>query len=62
MMGMEVHVKNEARFPGKWAFFEFDSPTKDGNLIEQSATFKCFHAAHGAADTRRASSQNEVQA
>ena len=23
-MGLEVHVKDEARFPGKWAFFGFD--------------------------------------
>ncbi len=51
MMGMEVHVKDEARFPGKWAFFEFDSPTKDGKLIEQSAACYSCHAAHGAVDT-----------
>src|SRR5262249_55590649 len=24
VMGVEVHVKDEARFPGKWAFFGFD--------------------------------------
>ena len=24
VMGLEVHVKDEARFPGKWAFFGFD--------------------------------------
>ena len=24
LMGLEVHVKDEARFPGKWAFFGFD--------------------------------------
>ena len=23
VMGLEVHVKDEARFPGKWAFFGF---------------------------------------
>jgi hypothetical protein len=23
-MGLEVHVKDEARFPGKWAFSPFD--------------------------------------
>src|ERR1700757_2035815 len=28
VMGVEVHVKDEARFAGKWAFFPFDnSPT-----------------------------------
>ena len=51
MMGMEVHVKDEARFPGKWAFFEFDSPTKDGKPIGQSAPCYSCHAAHGAVDT-----------
>ena len=25
VMAVEVHVKDEARFPGKWAFFGFDS-------------------------------------
>src|ERR1043165_4996198 len=24
VMGVEVHVKDEARFPGEWAFFSFD--------------------------------------
>ena len=24
LMGLEVHVKDEARFPGNWAFFGFD--------------------------------------
>ena len=23
LMGLEVHVKDESRFPGKWAFFQF---------------------------------------
>ncbi len=51
MVGMEVHVKDEARFPGKWAFFQFDSPTKDGKLLGQSAPCYSCHAAHGAVDT-----------
>ena len=25
VMGIEVHLKDEARFPGKWAFFTFDN-------------------------------------
>src|SRR5690242_6691445 len=24
LMGMEVHVRDESRFPGKWAFFGFE--------------------------------------
>jgi hypothetical protein len=48
---LEVHVKDAARFPGKWAFFAFDSLEKNGTLIPQSAPcYKC-HADHGAVDT-----------
>ena len=49
-MGLEVHVKDEARFPGKWAFFGFDdNPT--GQLIPTSAACYSCHEAHGAVDT-----------
>lgn len=51
IMGFEVHVKDEARFPGKWAFFDFDSPTKNGTLIPRKAPCYTCHAAHGAVDT-----------
>ena len=50
-MGFAVHVKDEARFPGKWAFFSFDSPTSNGTLIPQGAPCYTCHAAHGAVDT-----------
>jgi predicted small lipoprotein YifL len=48
---LEVHVKDEARFPGKWAFFAFDSPDKNGTLIPQKAPCYSCHAEHGAVDT-----------
>src|ERR1700750_2570896 len=32
VMGVEVHVKDEKRFPGKWAFFGFDDRVK-GKMI-----------------------------
>jgi hypothetical protein len=51
LMGIEVHVKDEARFPGKWAFFALDSPQKNGTLIPQGAPCYSCHAAHGAVDT-----------
>ena len=51
VMDLEVHVKDESRFPGKWAFFGFDNPDKDGTLVPQGAPcYKC-HAEHGAVDT-----------
>ena len=49
-MGMEVHVKDEARFQGKWAFFGFDDSTT-GNLVPQSAACYSCHQSNGAVDT-----------
>jgi hypothetical protein len=51
VMGVEVHVKDESRFPGKWAFFEFDSLQKAGTHIPEKAPCYTCHAAHGAVDT-----------
>ncbi len=50
LMGLEVHVKDEARFPGKWAFFSFDD-TKTAKMIPLTADCYSCHAAHGAVDT-----------
>ncbi len=50
-MGFEVHVKDESRFPGKWAFFSFDTPGANGTLIPQGAPCYSCHAAHAAVDT-----------
>jgi hypothetical protein len=49
-MGLEVHVKDEARFPGKWAFFSFDD-SKTGKLVPLQADCYSCHAAHAAVDT-----------
>jgi len=49
--GVEVHVKDEKRFAGKWAFFEFDSMQKNGTLIPEKAPCYTCHAAHAAVDT-----------
>jgi len=51
VMAREVHIKiDEARFPGKWAFFGFgDGDT--GTLIPASADCYSCHSAHGAVDT-----------
>lgn len=51
VMGVEVHVKDETRFPGKWAFFGFDSISRPGKLIPQTADCYSCHKAHGAVDT-----------
>jgi hypothetical protein len=51
LMGFEVHVKDESRFKGGWAFFDFDSPQKNGTLLPGGAPCYSCHAQHGAVDT-----------
>lgn len=50
VMAVEVHVKDEAHFPGKWAFFGFDDG-KTAKMIPTSADCYSCHAAHAAVDT-----------
>jgi hypothetical protein len=50
LMGVEVHVKDEARFPGKWAFFGFDDG-KTAKMIPTTADCYSCHAEHAAVDT-----------
>ncbi len=50
VMAVEVHVKDEARFPGKWAFFGFENG-KTAKMIPTSADCYSCHAEHGAVDT-----------
>jgi len=49
-MGLEVHVKDEARFQGKWAFFGFDDGKTAGMVPQNAACYSC-HQAHAAVDT-----------
>jgi hypothetical protein len=48
-MGLEVHVKDEARFPGKWAFFGFDD-NKLAKMVPATASCYSCHSQHGAVD------------
>ncbi|HXZ42576.1 MAG TPA: cytochrome P460 family protein [Terriglobales bacterium] len=50
LMGREVHVKDEARFPGKWAFFGFDDKETAKMVPKEAACYSC-HEQHGAVDT-----------
>jgi hypothetical protein len=50
LMGLEVHVKDEARFPGKWAFFGFDEG-KTAKMTPTTANCYSCHAEHAAVDT-----------
>jgi hypothetical protein len=49
-LGLAVHVKDEARFPGKWAFFGFHGEKTSRMTPLTAACYSC-HAAHGAVDT-----------
>jgi hypothetical protein len=50
VMGLEIHVKDEAKFPGKWAFFGFDDG-KTAKMTPTSASCYSCHADHAAVDT-----------
>lgn len=51
--GLEVHVKDVARFPsaGGWSFFDIDASTGIGKLIPPPASCYTCHADHAAVDT-----------
>ena len=49
IIGLSVHVKDTARFPGQWAFFGFKED-KTAKMIPVTAACYSCHAAHGAVD------------
>ena len=51
MMGVEVHIKDSAHFPNKWAFVTFDSD--QGDLVPPAATCYSCHADHAAGELVR---------
>jgi Cytochrome P460 len=50
VMGIEVHVRDDARFPGKWVFFGFDGG-RTGKMRAQTENCYSCHQDHGAVDT-----------
>ncbi len=50
-MGIEVHVKDSARFPGGWAFFAFGGGTEPAQALPQTAECYSCHQQHGAVNT-----------
>ena len=51
VMNLEIHVKDEGRFVGKWAFFVSSDGKQPGVLKPQSANCYSCHQDHGAVDT-----------
>jgi hypothetical protein len=48
---VEVNVKDEKRFPGKWAFFGFNGAAKTAKQIPTTAACYTCHAEHGLVDS-----------
>jgi hypothetical protein len=52
VMGVEIHVKDESRFSGKWAFFGFDdAKTATAKMIPTDMACYSCHSQHAAVDT-----------
>jgi hypothetical protein len=47
---VEIHLKDEKRFPGKWAFFGFGNGDKTGKLFPADSNCQTCHAKNGAVD------------
>jgi len=47
---VEAHVKDEARFPNKWAFFDLEVSAPSGKPLPTNSSCQKCHAAHGAVD------------
>jgi len=50
LMGFEVHVRDEAKTPGGWAFYEFDSDKPAEQIPVAAACYSC-HEQHAAVAT-----------
>jgi hypothetical protein len=50
LMGREVHLRDDTRFPGKWAFFGFDDANTAKVVPKEAACYSC-HEQHAAVDT-----------
>jgi hypothetical protein len=50
IMGFEVHVRDEAKTPGGWAFYEFDSEKPAEQIPVAAACYSC-HQQHAAVAT-----------
>ena len=50
LMGAEMHVRDDARFKGGWAFFALNGDAPGKMIPYEAACYAC-HQAHGAVDT-----------
>ncbi|HVP45332.1 MAG TPA: cytochrome P460 family protein [Bryobacteraceae bacterium] len=50
LVGIEAEVKDEKRFPGKWAFFGFGMSASPARMLPTTAQCYSCHSANGAVD------------
>ena len=50
VLAVEVEVKDESRFPGKWAFYEFGRNAASAKPLPTTASCYSCHAQNGAVD------------
>src|SRR5438105_5328665 len=51
LVAIEAEVKDESRFPGKWAFFGFGKDATEGKVFPTTATCYSCHSEKGAVDS-----------
>ncbi len=51
IMARSIHIKDESRFPGKWAFFGYDEGQNAAKPIPPQAVCYSCHEQHGVVDT-----------
>ena len=50
VVALEAHVKDEARFPNKWAFFDLGTSAPTARPLPANSRCQTCHAEHGAVD------------
>jgi len=50
IVDLEIHLKGEARFPGKWAFFVFGKTARTVKPLPANSSCQTCHSQHGAVD------------
>ena len=50
VVAVEIHLKDQTRFPTKWAFFAFDSAERSAKPFAANSACQTCHAKNGAVD------------
>jgi hypothetical protein len=50
IVGLEIHLKDQTRFPTKWAFFEFGTTLQTAKPLPANSICQTCHAKNGAVD------------